>query len=110
MLGPRASSALAIAGVVAVGNVARDSHRPPGPLSVPVRQHRMPRPARAWTGPKFLGEVQYNGQFDDQITVVDPTLPDRLRAAFERHPRVQKVGKVQVLPPKHVVVELTFKP
>ncbi len=57
----------------------------------------------------FLSEVQYNGQFDDQMNVLDPTLPDRLRSAFERHRRVQKVLRVQVLPPKRVVVELKFR-
>jgi hypothetical protein len=102
-------AALVIAGVIAVGNVARDSIGRPGRYQFAFSEIECPVPPGIDRA-KFLGEVQYNGQFDDQVSVLDPTLPDRLRAAFERHPRVEKVGNVQVLPPKRVVVELTLKP
>ena len=102
-------AALVIAGVIAVGNAARESIGRPDRYQFAFSDIECPAPP-GMDRAKILGEVQYNGQFDDQISVVDPALPDRLRAAFERHPRVAKVGKVQVLPPKRVVVELTFKP
>ena len=54
--------------------------------------------------------MQYNGKFPDRVSVLDPTLPDRLREAFREHPRVAKVGKITVLSPNRVQVELTFKP
>jgi hypothetical protein len=102
-------AALVIAGVIAVGNAARDSIGRPDRYQFAFSDIECPAPP-GMDHRKFLDEVQYNGQFDDQVSVLDPTLPDRVRAAFERHPRVEKVGKVQVLPPKRVVVELTFKP
>ena len=47
-------------------------------------------------------------QFSDKVNVLDPALPDRLRAAFSRHPRVEKVGKITILAPRRIIVELTF--
>jgi hypothetical protein len=58
----------------------------------------------------FLGEVQYIGMFPDRVNVLDPTLQDKLRAAFAAHKRVAKVGRISVSPPKRVQVELTFRP
>jgi hypothetical protein len=102
-------AALVIAGVIAVGNAARESIGRPDRYQFAFSDIECPTPP-GMERTKFLGEVQYNGQFDDQVSVLDPTLADRLRVAFERHPRVEKVVKVQVLPPKRVLVELTFRP
>jgi hypothetical protein len=44
------------------------------------------------------------------VNVLDPTLPDKLRAAFAKHKRVARVGKIELLPPKRIRVELTFRP
>lgn len=101
-------AALVIAGVIAVGNAARDSIGRPDRYQFAFADIECPVPS-GMDRAKFLGEVQYNGQFDDQVSVLDPTLPDRLRVAFERHRRVEKVVKVQVLPPKRIVIDLTFK-
>jgi hypothetical protein len=54
--------------------------------------------------------VQYYGQFPDSINVLDPTLAERLRAAFARHGKVERVGKISIVPPRRVTVELSFRP
>jgi hypothetical protein len=102
-------SGLAIAGIIAVGNAARDSLGPHDRYLVPFNQIECATPPGIDRS-VFLGEVQYNGQFPDSINVLDPTLPDRLRSAFERHRRVQRVVKVSVTPPKRVHVELVLRP
>lgn len=100
---------LALAGIIAVGNVARDSLGPQHRYEMPFAEIECPAPP-GMDHSKFLGEVQYNGQFDDTLNLLDADLPGRLRAAFEQHRRVERVLNVRVLPPKRVVVELKFKP
>ena len=86
---------VAIAGIIAVGNAARNSLGPNDRYLVPFNQIECATPPGIDRS-VFLGEVQYNGQFPDSINVLDPTLPDRLRSAFERHRRVQRVVKISV--------------
>jgi hypothetical protein len=101
-------SALVVGGLVAVGNIARDSLGPHDRYLLPFAEIECPAPP-GQDRVEFLGEVQYNGQFPDSVNVLDPTLPDRLRTAFLKHRRVERVGKIEVLPPKKVRVELKFR-
>lgn len=103
-----AAVALAVAGVVAVGHVARDAIRPNDRYLLPFADIDCPAPP-GQTKAEFLGEVQYTGKFPDKVNVLDPTLPARLRAAFAGHPRVAAVGAIRVLSPRQVQVELTFR-
>jgi len=104
-----AAAALVVGGVVAVGNVARDSLGPHDRYLLPFNEIECPSPA-GQDRTDFLGEVQYNGAFPDKLYLLDPTLSDRLKAAFAAHKRVEKVGKVTIGPGKRVQVELTFRP
>jgi hypothetical protein len=101
--------ALAVAGVVAVGHVATDAIRPNDRYRLPFADIDCPAPP-GQSRAEFLGEVQYTGKFADRVNVLDPSLPDRLRAAFAAHPRVANVGAIRVLSPRQVKVELTFRP
>lgn len=101
-------SALVVGGLVAVGNIARNSLGPHDRYLLPFTEIDCPSPP-GQDRIEFLGEVQYNGQFPDAVNVLDPTLPDRLRTAFLKHRRVERVGKIEVLPPKKVRVELKFR-
>jgi hypothetical protein len=103
------AAALAIGGLIAVGNAARDSLGPHDRYLLPFIEIECPAPPGRPRA-EFLGEVQYNGAFPDRVNVLDPALPDRLGAAFARHPKVERVGRVTVIPPKRVQVELTFRP
>jgi hypothetical protein len=101
--------ALAVGGVVAVGNIARDALGPTDRYLLPFAAIDCPVPPGK-DRVEFLGEVQYNGKFPDRINVLDPGLPEQLREAFRQHPRVARVDVVRVLAPKRVQVELTFHP
>jgi hypothetical protein len=103
-----AAVALVIGGVVAVGNIARDALGPHDRYLLPFADIEcLVPPGRDRA--EFLGEVQYNGKFPDRVNILDPALSERLRAAFAAHPRVTKVGKISVLSPRRVQVELMFR-
>jgi hypothetical protein len=104
-----AAVGLVVAGVVAVGNVARNALGPHDRYLLAFNEIECSAPP-GQDRAEFLAEVQYIGLFPDQVNILDPALPDKLRAAFVKHKRVARVGKVEVLPPKRVLVELTFRP
>ena len=58
---------------------------------------------------EFLAEVQYLGDMPDQLHLLDPNLPGRLQDAFARHPAVDKVLEVKVLPTRQVQVRLSYR-
>lgn len=104
-----AAAAVVVGGLIAVGNAARDSLGPHDRYLLPFNEIECPAPP-GQSRAEFLGEVQYIGAFPDRVNVLDPTLPDRLRAAFARHKKVERVVRVTVAPPRRVQVELTFRP
>jgi hypothetical protein len=57
----------------------------------------------------FLGEVQYLAGLPDRFSVLEPGLPNRLAAAFARHPWVESVERVEVVPPRQLCVRLRFR-
>ena len=104
-----AVAALVVAGVVAVGNAARDALGPRDRYLLPFAEIEVPTPPDMDRA-EFLDEVRYLGPYPEKLNVLDPGLPDMLREAFGKHRRVKSVEKVSVLPPKRVRVELTFRP
>jgi hypothetical protein len=104
-----AAAALAVGGVVAVGNISRTSLGPQDRYQLRFADIECPTPPGQDRN-EFIEEVRYLGKLPDPVNVLDPALPERLREAFAAHRRVAKVGKVIVLPPKRVQVELTFRP
>jgi hypothetical protein len=58
---------------------------------------------------EFLAEVQYLGDLPDQLHLLDPNLPNRLRDAFASHPAVEQVMEVKVLPTRQVQVRLSYR-
>ena len=58
---------------------------------------------------RFLSEVQRAGGLPDTFQLLDAALPDRLRAAFGRHPWVERVEAVHVEPGATVRVALKFR-
>lgn len=103
------AAALAVGGVVAVGNLARTSLGPQDRYQLRFADIECPGPP-GQDRTEFLEEVRYLGKLPDPVNVLDPALPGQLRAAFAAHRRVAGVEKVTVLPPKRVQVELTFRP
>lgn len=99
---------LVIGGLVAVGNLARDSLGPTDRYRVDFMAIECNTPPNM-SREDFLGEVQYTGRFPDDISILNPTLADQLRTAFLRHRLVADVKKITLLPPKKIIVELTFR-
>jgi hypothetical protein len=58
---------------------------------------------------QFLSEVQYLGDLPDQLHLLDADLAERLADAFARHPWVEKVEEVKIVPPKQIHVRLVFR-
>ena len=104
-----AVAALIVGGVIAVGNVARDSLGPRDRYLLPFTDIECPVPP-GQSREEFLEEVRYIEPSPEKLNVLDPTLPDRLHSSFSKHKRVERVAKVSVFPPKRIVVELTFRP
>jgi hypothetical protein len=57
----------------------------------------------------FLGEVQYVSSMPDRLHVLDADLPARLSDAFARHPWVEQVERVEIVPPRNVRVRLVYR-
>lgn len=103
-----AVAALVVGGVSAVGKIARETLGPSDRYLLPFAEIECNAPPGS-TRADFLGEVQYNGPFPDQINILDATLADQLRDAFARHPKVERVEKLTIGPPKRIRVELRFR-
>ena len=58
----------------------------------------------------FLAEVQYLSGMPSRLSVLDEDLGRHIADAFARHPRVEKVEEVVVLPKRELHVRLRFRP
>ena len=107
-LGPPLVAALLLAGLIALGRAARDALRPQDRYAVAFGDldcEPPPGEERA----AFLGEVQYLAGLPERLPVLDEELPARLAEAFARHPWVEKVERVEVVPPGRVRARLTYR-
>ena len=102
-----AVAALVVAGVIAVGNAARDALGPRDRYLLPFNEIEAPA-LPEWTRP-VLDEVRYLGPYP-KLNVLGPGLVDMVRRGLLSTAAVKSVEKVSVLPPKRVRVELTFRP
>ena len=97
-----------MAAVIWVGGRAGHTVAPRDRYTVPFADIRCPAPPGT-DRLRFLTEVRYLGNVPETVQVVDPTLPERLPAAFARHPWVAAVGAVTVRPEGSIEVALTFR-
>jgi hypothetical protein len=107
-LGPPLVAALLLAGLIVLGRAARDALRPQERYAVAfgdIDCEPPPGEERA----AFLGEVQYLAGLPERLPVLDEDLPARLAEAFARHPWVEKVERVEVVPPGRVRARLAYR-
>lgn len=105
---PVLAAGLLLAGLIALGQWARDALRPRGRYAVAFADIACEPPP----GEKrdlFLSEVQYLGEQPARLSLLDDDLPGRLTRAFLRHPWVEKVEGVEVVPPRQVRVRLVYR-
>jgi hypothetical protein len=57
----------------------------------------------------FLDEVQYLAALPEKLRFLDEGLAERLAGAFARHPRVEKVTRVELTAPRRVRVRLVYR-
>lgn len=57
----------------------------------------------------FLTEVQYLAGMPNRLSVLDDGLASRIADAFARHPCVEKVEIVLILPTRQVSIRLRFR-
>lgn len=94
--------------IIVLGKAARNVLRDADRYQLPFAAMDCPAPP-GLDRAAFLGEVRYAGQLPETVSVLDDTLPPRLRDAFARHPWVARVESVEVGPGRRVRVALTFR-
>ena len=59
---------------------------------------------------KFLEEVRYYApRLPERIHLLDEHLAEQLREGFAKHPWVEKVERVEIVPPHRVLVQLVYR-
>jgi hypothetical protein len=87
------ATAVALGGLIAVGLVVRDSIRERYSFAI----HDIEcQPPPGLTREAFLNEVHYYGQLPERLNTLDADCVERLTRAFERHPRVERVERIDV--------------
>ncbi len=66
-------------------------------------------PPPGLTRDEFLDEVQYLSRLPPRLGLLDEDLSEKLAGAFARHPWVEKVDGVLLIPPRHVEVKLLLR-
>lgn len=93
--------------LIAAGQWARQQIQGLDRYSVPFAEIASPVPPGVNSG-DFLTEVQYLGGLPDRLSLLEKDLPERLNAAFSRHPWVEYVEQVEVRD-RSVQVRLMFR-
>src|SRR5260370_11627829 len=86
-----------LAGLIALGQMMRERLHDSARHQLPFRDIECSYPS-AMDRIAFLGEVQYLGEFPDEIPLLDDELPGRLAAAFARHPSGGRVDNGALRP------------
>jgi hypothetical protein len=99
---------LVLAGLILVGNLAREHLRPRERYTLPFGDiDCLPPPGQSRA--EFLDEVQYFASAPAALRLLDEDLPARLAEWFGRHPWVEKVEGVAIAAPRGVRVKLLYR-
>jgi hypothetical protein len=108
LLVPVLAAALLLGGLIVLGRSARDALRGHDRYALPFAAIDC-APPPGTDRAAFLSEVQYLGEQPERLDLLDEGLAGRLAAAFARHPWVEKVEGVEVLPARQVRVRLVYR-
>src|SRR5262245_10588274 len=97
-----------LAGVIYLGHLARENLREHERYTITFGDIACVPPP-GMTRRDFLDEVQYLASVSRRVRLLDEDLPERLRAAFAKHPWVQRVEDVIVTPPGRVEVKSLYR-
>ena len=107
-LAPLASAGLLVAGVVMLGRLAADDLRQHERYALAFDEVRCETPP-GMRREEFLREVQYEAELPDRLDRFDAALVSRLRAAFLRHPWVEKVERIEISAGGPLSIHLTHR-
>ncbi len=99
---------LFLLGLVVVGQRTRDAISHLDRYTVPFADIDC-QPPGGQERAEFFSEVQYLSSLPDQLHLLDDDLAAKLHEAFSRHPWVQKVERVEIVPPGKVQVFLVYR-
>jgi hypothetical protein len=105
---PVVVAGLLLAGLIALGNLSRNQLRQDARYNISFIDIDCPSPP-GLERVDFLAEVQYLARLPDRLPALDNETPQRLANAFARHPWVEKVEGVRVVPPDRARVQLLFR-
>jgi hypothetical protein len=105
---PVLAAALLLAGVVALGQRARQHLAGQSRYTIAFADVECEPPA-GLSRAAFLDEVQYLDELPDRLDLLDAGLAGRLARVFAGHPWVEEVQRVEVLPPRRVRVCLVYR-
>jgi hypothetical protein len=105
---PALAPVLVLVGVIAWGQYSRDRLRTQDRYRLPFATIDCPSPP-SLSRDDFLNEVQYQSSLPDRVDLLDGDTPERLRQAFARHPWVERVDRVEILPEGGVRVDLVYR-
>jgi hypothetical protein len=103
-----AAGVLLLATVVAAGRWTRGRLQEQQAYTIPFSAIECGSP-EGLAPEDFLGEVQYLAGEHDRLSLLDASLPERLAGAFARHPWVEEVRRVEVLPGRRVRADVVFR-
>ncbi len=58
---------------------------------------------------KFLDQIHYYSGLPTKLNVLSDDLLDQLHEGFAKHPWVERVEDVEITPPKHIRVKLSYR-
>jgi len=100
--------ALFLAAVAAIAKYTREGLRDSERFTIPFADIDCPAPPAEGRA-DFLAEVQYLQGLPDRLQLLDDDLAARLAEAFARHPWVEHVDEVSLVPPRKIQVRLSFR-
>jgi len=100
--------AIFLAAVAAIAKYTREGLRDSERFTIPFADIDCPAPPAEGRA-DFLAEVQYLQGLPDRVQLLDNDLAARLAEAFARHPWVEHVDEVRLVPPHKIQVQLSFR-
>jgi hypothetical protein len=105
---PLAAAGILLAGVLVLGQWARDRLRGNDRYAVAMTDIDCAAPP-GLDRQAFLEEVQYLANLPDKLDLLDDELPRKLAEALELHPWVARVERVEKVSPSGLRAEITFR-
>jgi hypothetical protein len=105
---PIIAAGLLVCGLIALGHAARDRLRQHPQYTIAVGDIDCPAPP-GLSHEEFLSEIQYLARLPNRLPALAEDTPSRLSDAFARHPWVEQVEEVRLVPPDRARVRLVLR-